>query len=293
MARRHGRFYMAMAEQAEQQLCGPEQGAWLERLEREQSNLRAALDWMAASGETEWGLRMATALGRFWEMRGHLSEGRQRLTALLSHEERTRRGGAQGEPAGLSGHELARARPRALLWAGTLAQRQGNFRIGRSLHRQCLAAARAVGDLPSTAAALYGLGFEAQCQGRDRSARACLEESLAIRRAVGDRCGAAKSLVNLGQLALHDGKVTEARLQFQESLAIRRELADKGGIAASLCTLGEMAQEEGDLMRPRSRCSLKVSLCFGSWVTGWASSSPSANWARPRISWAMSRERWI
>ena len=101
-------------------------------------------------------------------------------------------------------------------------------------------------DLPSTAAALYGLGFEAQCQGRDRSARACLEESLAIRRAVGDRCGAAESLVNLGQLALHDGKVTEARLQFQESLAIRRELADKGGIAASLSTLGEMAQEEGD-----------------------------------------------
>ena len=82
---RHADYYLALAEAAEPGLLGAGQLAWLDRLEREHDNLRAALDWLRAQGDAEGAARLAASLGRFWFISGHLAEGRRWLEPVLSY----------------------------------------------------------------------------------------------------------------------------------------------------------------------------------------------------------------
>src|SRR5205823_5501665 len=80
----HAAYYLLLAEEAKPQLQGPQQDRWLERLEREHENVRKTLSWLMGREEIEMALRLATALTRFWEVHGHLSEGYQWLETVLS-----------------------------------------------------------------------------------------------------------------------------------------------------------------------------------------------------------------
>ncbi len=84
LRQRHAQYFLALAEQAEAELSGAEQSVWHQRLELEHENLRAALGWLRASGQTELELRLASSLGRFWYVRGHLQEGGRRLEQMLA-----------------------------------------------------------------------------------------------------------------------------------------------------------------------------------------------------------------
>src|SRR5207237_7101702 len=113
VATRHRDFFLSLAQEARQQLLGPEQAEWLERLEAEHDNLRGALEFCAAdpaSGEA--GLRLAGSLGMFWETHCHYGEGRERCRAALSHA------GAQSASS---------ERVAVLNAAGWLANRQTDF----------------------------------------------------------------------------------------------------------------------------------------------------------------------
>jgi predicted ATPase len=110
--RQHACLYVELVEGLEPRLAGAEQAVWLERLEQDHANLRAALEWsQGTDGDTEIGLRLAGALWRFWWVRGHLTEGRQWLEAALAR-------GADA-PAAL--------RAKALHGAGNLALPQGDY----------------------------------------------------------------------------------------------------------------------------------------------------------------------
>ena len=98
--RRHAGFYLPLAEEAEPALLGPQQLSWLERLDAERDNLRAALTWATEEGEAEVGLRIGAALWRFWQLRGSDSEGRERLERLLALPLRLGRGAGAGSGAG-------------------------------------------------------------------------------------------------------------------------------------------------------------------------------------------------
>ena len=100
------RTFSTLAEQAVQAFRGPELGTWLDRLETEHDNLRAALSWARARAQGEEGLQLAAALAPFWEFRGHIAEGRRRLEEMLA--------AFQGSP---------RVRARALNAAGILVLR--------------------------------------------------------------------------------------------------------------------------------------------------------------------------
>ncbi|MDQ5851887.1 MAG: adenylate/guanylate cyclase domain-containing protein, partial [Chloroflexota bacterium] len=109
--RTHATYYLTLAEAAAPELQGSRQGAWLEQLEMEHDNLRAALRWSLNRGEVEVGLRLGAALWRLWHMRGYVSEGREWLEKLLPLSEHSR-----VSPS---------VRAQALNAAGVLAQQQG------------------------------------------------------------------------------------------------------------------------------------------------------------------------
>ncbi|HUP28115.1 MAG TPA: tetratricopeptide repeat protein, partial [Chloroflexia bacterium] len=240
---RQAQFFADLAEQAEQQLRGPEQAAWLDRLEAEHSNLRALLDRLVSAGDFVSSLRIAGPLWRFWFVRGYLTEGRQHLSNILSMD--------FGTPLDRLPEEVKPAWAKALNGAGILAGAQGDYEASKALFRQGLALERDLGNKASVAGLLSNLGNISRAQGNLAEARALQEESLAQREALGDKRGIALSLSNLGNVAL-DQEDYAASWEFQErSLHLLEELGDLGGVASSLNNLGAVAYEQKEYARAR------------------------------------------
>jgi non-specific serine/threonine protein kinase len=236
---RHATFFLALVEEAEPRLSGPEQGRWLAALDTEHDNLRAALAWgLREGGDRAEGTRLAGALGPFWLRRGHLSEGRRWLGEALAE------GRAATAPAG--------PRARALASAGALANMQGDHAEARALLEEGLALYRELGDRGGSARALSSLGLAAYRLGELTEARALLEEGLALYRELGEKEGISHSLNALGTVVDSLGDHTAARALLQESLALRRELGDRRGIAQSLNSLGLVAYRLGELTGARA-----------------------------------------
>lgn len=171
LRRCHQDYYMALAEEAEPELCGADQLLWLHRLETEHDNLRAALDQcLTGSGDADAALRMAASLWRFWKIRGYLREGRQWLERTLS-----------GLPP-----SAAAARVKALYGAGEITRFQGDFVASRALVEESLALARAAEDQWAIAYALFHRGLVALFEGDAASAASLGEECLALARDVND-----------------------------------------------------------------------------------------------------------
>jgi predicted ATPase len=229
--RAHADYYLALVEEAEAALTGPDQATWLERLEAEHDNLRAALRWAEEGEEAEIGLRLAGALCQFWLMHGHLREGQERLARLLGL-------------AGASPRTVARTK--ALMRAGHLAHNLGDFTAARALFEESLALWRELGDQQGIATSLNDLGWVVLCQGDYAVARSLSQEGLALWRELGDQQGIATSLHNLGRVAHCQGDYAMACALHQESLALRQELEDKRGIAFSLTHLGWAMHKQGD-----------------------------------------------
>ena len=274
--RKHRECFLALAEEAREKLRGPEQVFWLERLENEHDNLRAALDFcLNETGGIEIGLKLGAALQQFWNIRGHLSEGRERYAALLARPSEPTRARAsvlngagvfayfQGDcPAARSFFEESMAIRRelgdnqgiaeSLINVGALALSQGDYDAGRSFFEQCLAMGRELGDKRAVAGSLNGLGNFAWTQGDYSAARSLYEQSLAMRRELGDKQGIAGSLNHLGIVAANQGDYAAARSSYEQSLSLQRELGNKHGIALSLNNLGNMVLDQGDYAAARS-----------------------------------------
>jgi predicted ATPase/DNA-binding SARP family transcriptional activator/tetratricopeptide (TPR) repeat protein len=297
MRGRHRDYFLALAEAAASQLGGPEQGMWLERLEAEHANLRAALAWSLEEGSrgegrgkreerregrgpignrkseiAEVGLQLAGALTDFWLVRGHLSEGRAWCDAALAAE------GAAGR---------TKVRAKALRGAGDLATIQSDHGAARTLYEESLAIYRELGDKREIGFSLYSLGnFEeslslfreigdrhgiayllkrlgdlAREQGDYGAARTLYEEGLSLFREIRDRRGIAHSLGGLGNVAHDQGDYGAARALYEESLAICRELGDKQGIAYLLLGLGDMAHDQGDYGAARALYEESLAIC--------------------------------
>ncbi len=237
---RHANCFLTLAEEARPKLRGLEQGQWLDVLEEEHDNLRQALTWYGEDLENaeagEKGLRLGAALQQFWQTRGHVSEGRERLSALLAHP---------------GGQKHTEARADALNGAGVLARMQGDYDEARVLSEEGLTIARELGDKSGIARSLLTLGTVALDQGDYDGARVQYEESLTIQRTLGSKWGIAASLLNLGIVALERSDYDGARVQYEESLTMFRELGDKSRIAISLGNLGNVATEQGDYVAAR------------------------------------------
>jgi ATP/maltotriose-dependent transcriptional regulator MalT len=231
----HATYYLRLAEEAERELAGPQQIAWLERLERDYDNLRAAMRWsLEQAREEEVGdsredmeelaLRFGGALQRFWIIRGHVSEGRTFLEGALAH------GNAIVSPA----------RAKALKAAARLALVQGDYLQGEVQCEESLALYRELGDTTGVAFSLYLLGIVAWRKGNRASARDLSEKALELSRAVNNTELVASSLFQLAYMASIQGEYTRARELFTENLILNRELGNKRGIVQSLLSLAQV-----------------------------------------------------
>lgn len=226
----HLAWYLALAQRARAAAHGPDEPAWLDRLEPELDNLRTALAWSLTRGTRETALRLATTLHRFWEQRGHISEGRQWLTPALE----------AGTDAPIE------ERAAALHSAGWLAYKQGELAASRALIEQGLSLNQQIGNQQGIASAHDSLGCIAVRLGEHAAAHTLLEQSLALHTELGYTPGIASVLDALGMLALREGDQAAARARFEATLALNRELGDKAGIAEALADLATAISEGGD-----------------------------------------------
>jgi predicted ATPase/DNA-binding winged helix-turn-helix (wHTH) protein len=232
MLERHRAWCVRLAENAEAGLAGPEQIAWLTRVDAEHDNLRAAMQYdLGQSGDEA--LRIATTLLQFWHTHGHVSEGLRWLEQAM----------ARSDSAPLT------VRAKALLAAGLLTCDQGDYVRGLERYEASLALSRQAEDLPATAAALRRLGVAAVVVGDYARARQAIEECLAISREIGDRRGIASAVMYLGMLAHGQNDYGGAAGHYEESLVMHRELDDGRQIAILLVNLGDTALKRGDLDR--------------------------------------------
>ncbi len=233
--RRHADYFLSIAEQTEARLESAGQVEWINRMEQEHGNLRAALECSkTAEGTAETCLRLASALGLFWEARGYYSEGRKLLADLLLTE-----------PI----RERSATRARILARAAELAYRQSDFSATMSLAGESLAIYREVGDRQGIASALIKLGNAATEMGSYAAASGFLEEALKTWRELADKHGMARALISSGWVALRSGKYGLAKRRLIEALALSRDLGDTRNIAFELSGLGEVALRQKDYLR--------------------------------------------
>jgi predicted ATPase/DNA-binding CsgD family transcriptional regulator len=233
----HLDFFLQWAERAESQIRGPHQVKWLDQLEAEHGNFRAALEWILAQAESaEAGLRLASALLSFWRHRGHINEGRIWLDRALA---------IPASPA---------TRAKALHAAGFLARWQGDVTTSRAQLEDSETLWRVLGPAGKIGLAhtLAALSDTIQQLGDPATARSLADEAIELCRERDDRWGLAFSLSSLG-LALRDQEdFGLARSILNESVALWRELGDLWGLRLAYNRLGMLAMRQGDYELARS-----------------------------------------
>ncbi len=223
-AKRHAQFFLAFAESAAPYLTGPQQVEWLSRLDRDQDNLHAALQWAVEHGQAELALRLGGALWRYWYIQGRLSEGPRWLKRTLELPD------ARTAPPFV--------RQQALHGASLLAWSSADYAEAQRFAEESHALAREIGDRKAMADALHVLANVAVDRSDFARAIALHEQNLALRRDLGDKAGIASSLNNLGRIAYYRGEAARAIVYYEESLALERELGDRFSVAVTLNNLG-------------------------------------------------------
>jgi len=227
---RHLAYCIQLAELAEPKLLTDEQKTLLAELDAEYGNLRSALDWAMETDAAE-ALRLAVALGQFWEVRGYIGEGRVALERTLQQ--------ARDAPRQL--------RARGLRWRAQLAGRRGDYAQAKETIDESLELFRELGHKPGMANALGILGDTCLLQANYAAAQTAYEESLALFQEIGDKRGIASMMTNLGNVANSTGDYATARKYQEGSIAIFRELGDKLGLVIALNNLGVVAEQQGDI----------------------------------------------
>jgi predicted ATPase/class 3 adenylate cyclase len=267
---RHGERFLGLAREAEDELEGPDQAAWFERLELELDNIRAALDWALSERRAEDALWAVTALGRFWRAHGHIAEARRWLARALDEAQdippdllanalwwSARQAAAQDdldaevpdlEAALELFRELDRPRDTAFVLGelGWIALQQGNPERAEELCSEALAVARETGDAATISGQLNYLADVFSARGDHLHALAAHEEALALRRTLDDPLAIANSTYNLGIAAFENGEIERARAAFEETERLALGVGDVLHTTAADFMLAELELHTGD-----------------------------------------------
>jgi predicted ATPase/class 3 adenylate cyclase len=281
---RHARWYLALAEGAAPGLAGAAQRELLEQLEREHDNLRAVLDRAAARGDSATTIRLAFAMWRFWQKRGHLNEAHRRLEALAaapwSRDDPVLRarlmealGGVLWWQADLAAMKVA-YREAVDIWRAEgdkteIANALYNYafafavnpdatadpasadpdREGERAQEEALALYEELGDLRGQANVLWGIGNREYFGRVTDAGEATMRRALELFRQVGDATMAAWSQHMLGGALLRTNRADEARPLLRAALRHLHDASDASGLAIVLDDLASLAVADGDLPR--------------------------------------------
>jgi predicted ATPase/class 3 adenylate cyclase len=231
--RRHALYFMDFAERSAPHLTAEDRATWLDWLEHEHDNLRAAIVWAIEVGDPVVGSRLGFALWRFWQTRGHLREGQRRLTAMLAIP-------------GCADHPEERMH--VLEAAGGVAYWLGEMDAGAGYYEEALAIARERGVRADIAQALFNLSFVYVMPRSDvQRGQALVDESLAIFRELGDEAGILRAIWARGTLQIFREDWAAAADDNREALAIARKLHDAYWTSWSLHMLGSAETLLGEL----------------------------------------------
>jgi predicted ATPase len=229
---RHANYFLRLAEEADPQMFSPERDVWIERLEREDANLRAALAWSKADRNAiQTGLRLAGALSFYWFLRDSVREGRAWLEGMLERTDDTDRSAARGK---------------ALYGAGWLDLVEGDYAAASLRAEEGLSIVRELGDKRGISNAAWLLGLVRMGQRNSAAARPLLEESRTLSKEIGDVWGEAMSLYYLGMAAYFSGDRAGARADYEESLRLFQEQGDVFGVTLLVSALEAVLLPEGD-----------------------------------------------
>ncbi len=277
---RHLTLILTRAEEAAPKLVGAYQQLWLNWLEEEKDNFRAALAWALESGQIETGLRIAIDIARFWEIRGYIPEGMAWIERLLAWTD-------DSLPL------IVRAQ--ALVYASFMAMFLGNTSASSAYGKEAATLAEGAGDEgnPVLILALSGLDSAARMAGDYQTAfkhgerviqllraspkpsfflgmgllahgdvalelgaydaaRAALDEGLALAREDGDAFRMAHAFNSFGDLARYQGNFAEAANAYEKGVALLRELGAQHDLAAIVRNLGRACLHLGDIERARA-----------------------------------------
>jgi predicted ATPase/DNA-binding CsgD family transcriptional regulator len=246
--RRHASFFVTLAEEAEPRLMGPQDREWLERLETEHDNIRAALSWALERGEAELGLMLAGALRRYWSGHGHLGEGRRWLEQALAEDDH--RASVEARMKALQ----------ALFWV--------TFHLWD--HDRAAAVAQEAMELSdeveigsSLAASLrIMLAGPAWIRGDYERGRELLEESLAISRKADDKVMIADALFHLQAMwGSFSGETARTKEISEEGIAVCREAGYNYRLPTFVLSLGYMLMVEGEYERGAALNEEAATLC--------------------------------
>jgi predicted ATPase len=234
----HAQYFLRLAEEVQPHWSNPEGDIWLEQMEREDANLRAALAWSKANQDgVEIGLRLAGALYFYWFLLGSLREGRTWLEEMLARTASSERSVARG---------------RALLGAGLLAWAEGDYEAASPRAEESLSIVREAQDKRRIGWAEALLGFVRLSQGNAAAARPLLEESRTLFKDEGDVWYEAFQLYQLGSVVYGSGDPAAARTYYEESLRLFQEQGDALYALLVLSALQVMASTQGDQELARS-----------------------------------------
>lgn len=232
----HLRYFAQFAEDCERQMSQPgaAQVQMMNLMEAEHNNVRAALEWaLHEQGDRALGVRLASAYGWFWLMRGYVNEALDHLQRVL---EFTRH--LQQPPL------LAKALERA----GALAAFRADLNLARTMLSECVDVARACGSAATVTLGegLWELGVVLRRQRQFALARQALEESIAHGRQHGLPFVLDAALAYLGDVCSQEGQPEEAQRYLNEALDIATQINDIWGIGLSLRVMGDALQKQGD-----------------------------------------------
>jgi predicted ATPase/DNA-binding CsgD family transcriptional regulator len=228
----HAKYYQAYVEKSAPPVFDPKEMEWFDKLDQEQDNLRATLNWFIEKQDAEMALRLSGTLVRFWGVRGYMYEARQWLEQALNMRE----------------NATLPALANALNGTGWLSIEFGEYVQAEALCKESLTLYQKLGDERGMALAYHRLGG-AYSRIDGTAARVALEESVSLYRKIGDKGGLAYSLMALGTVNIAHGENSLALLQLQEGLEQCRELGIKEGIAWSLLMLALLFLTENNLSK--------------------------------------------
>lgn len=226
----HARVMTALGEMAEPHLVQQDQDVWLDRLDEDRGNIRAAIEWALANGHPELVFRLAGAIWRFCAVRGLITDCRRWLDAALAAH----------------GNHLTQHRTKALLAAAYLAEDQRDLDVAQRLFTQARHLAAAIGDAGNECRAMIGLATVAHDRSAYEEALEMHREALNLARSIGDTRSIAVTLSNLGSVSYYLGRVEDALRFWEEGREYLFEIGDVSSASLNLMNTGALLFQMGE-----------------------------------------------